>query len=127
MFPGEDTTQGLMYSQAIVRGKFSRAMLVAKWCHALIEINFLGDKVSHGTTRAKSFGKLVKLSLKNPNPLKRRRRSWSVRLSPQGAPFGEPEESSSNVSEAPREGLLTASSLSGEARSRKFCTIVLLD
>ena len=70
----------------------------------------------HGTTRAKSFGKLVKLSLKNPNPLKRRRRSWSGRLSPQGAPFWEPEESSSNVSEAPSvKELLTASSLSGEA------------
>ena len=74
------------------------------------------EKVSHGTTRAKSFGKLVKLSLKNPNPLKRRRRSWSGRLSPLGAPFGEPEESSSNVSEAPSVvGFLQASSLSGEA------------
>ena len=31
-----EQAQGLMYSQATVRGKFSRAMLVAKWCHALI-------------------------------------------------------------------------------------------
>ena len=36
-------TQGLMYSQAIVRGKFSRAILVAKWCHALIGINSSRD------------------------------------------------------------------------------------
>ena len=30
-----EQAQGLMYSQATVRGKFSRAVLVAKWCHAL--------------------------------------------------------------------------------------------
>ena len=33
--PWGEQTQGLMYSQATVRGKFSRAVLVAKWCHAL--------------------------------------------------------------------------------------------
>ena len=33
--PRGEQTQGLMYSQATVRGKFSRAVLVAKWCHAL--------------------------------------------------------------------------------------------
>ena len=81
--------QSPMYSLAWARGKFSRAQPVAKWCHALIQgisaaNRWKGDPRNYRVHDI-CWSNIFSSQLKNPTPLKRRRRSWMGRSSPQGA------------------------------------------